>query len=182
MKKFVCSICGYVHEGETAPAACPICGAPADKFVEQKEDNLAWADQHVVGVAQGVDEEIVQGLRENFNGECSEVGMYLAMARVAFREGYPEIGLYWEKAAFEEAEHAAKFAELLGEVVTDSTEKNLQMRVEAENGATAGKFDLAKRAKAANLDAIHDTVHEMARDEARHGKAFAGLLKRYFGK
>ena len=180
MKKFVCSICGYVHEGETAPAACPICGAPADKFVEQKEDNLAWADQHVVGVAQGVDEEIVQGLRENFNGECSEVGMYLAMARVAFREGYPEIGLYWEKAAYEEAEHAAKFAELLGEVVTDSTKKNLEMRVEAENGATAGKTALAKLAKEQGLDAIHDTVHEMARDEARHGRAFEGLLKRYF--
>ena len=148
MKKFVCQVCGYVYEGEAAPAKCPQCGAPASKF----------------------------------NGECSEVGMYLAMSRVAFREGYPEIGLYWEKAAFEEAEHAAKFAELLGEVVTDSTKKNLEMRVEAENGATAGKTDLAKRAKALNLDAIHDTVHEMARDEARHGKAFAGLLKRYFGK
>ena len=180
MKKFVCSICGYVHEGETAPAACPICGAPADKFVEQKEDNLAWADQHVVGVAQGVDEEIVQGLRENFNGECSEVGMYLAMARVAFREGYPEIGLYWEKAAYEEAEHAAKFAELLGDVVSDSTKKNLEMRVMAEHGATQGKLDLASRAKKLNLDAIHDTVHEMAKDEARHGCAFAGFLKRYF--
>ena len=180
MKKFVCSVCGYVYEGEAAPAACPLCGAPADKFVEQKEENLAWADQHVVGVAQGADEEIIQGLRENFNGECSEVGMYLAMARVAFREGYPEIGLYWEKAAFEEAEHAAKFAELLGEVVTDSTKKNLELRIDAENGATAGKFDLAKRAKAANLDAIHDTVHEMARDEARHGKAFLGLYNRYF--
>ncbi len=134
-----------------------------------------------LGVAQGSSEDIMADLRANFNGECTEVGMYLAMARVAHREGYPEIGLYWEKAAWEEAEHAAKFAELLGEVVTDSTKKNLEMRVEAENGATAGKFDLAKRAKAANLDAIHDTVHEMARDEARHGKAFEGLLKRYFG-
>ena len=143
---------------------------------------MTWASEHVVGVAKGVDEEIIQGLRENFNGECCEVGMYLAMARVAHREGYPEIGLYWEKAAYEEAEHAAKFAELLGEVVTDSTEKNLSMRVEAENGATAGKTMLAKRAKELGLDAIHDTVHEMARDEARHGKAFAGLLKRYFGK
>ena len=180
MKKFVCSVCGYVYEGESAPAACPLCGAPADKFVEQKEENLAWADQHVVGVAQGVDEEIVQGLRENFNGECSEVGMYLAMARVAFREGYPEIGLYWEKAAYEEAEHAAKFAELLGEVVTDSTKKNLEMRVAAENGACAGKKALAAKAKQLNLDAIHDTVHEMAKDEARHGCAFAGFLKRYF--
>ena len=140
-----------------------------------------WAAEHVVGVAQGVSEDIIADLRANFEGECSEVGMYLAMARVAHREGYPEIGLYWEKAAWEEAEHAAKFAELLGEVVTDSTKKNLEMRVEAENGATAGKFDLAKRAKAANLDAIHDTVHEMARDEARHGRAFEGLLKRYFG-
>ena len=181
MKKFVCTVCGYVFEGEAAPEFCPICKAPAEKFKEQAAEKT-WAAEHVVGVAQGVDEEILAGLRENFQGECSEVGMYLAMARVAHREGYPEIGLYWEKAAYEEAEHAAKFAELLGEVVTDSTEKNLQMRVEAENGATAGKTDLAKRAKALNLDAIHDTVHEMARDEARHGKALAGLLKRYFGK
>ena len=148
MKKFVCTVCGYVYEGEAAPEKCPVCGVGADKFTEV---------------------------------ECSEVGMYLAMARVAHREGYPEVGLYYEKAAWEEAEHAAKFAELLGEVVTDSTKKNLEMRVDAENGATAGKFDLAKRAKAANLDAIHDTVHEMARDEARHGRAFEGLLKRYFG-
>ena len=181
MKKFVCTVCGYVFEGEAAPEFCPICKAPAEKFKEQAAEKT-WAAEHVVGVAQGVDEEILAGLRENFQGECTEVGMYLAMARVAHREGYPEIGLYWEKAAYEEAEHAAKFAELLGEVVTDSTEKNLQMRVDAENGATAGKFDLAKRAKALNLDAIHDTVHEMARDEARHGKAFEGLLKRYFNK
>ena len=181
MKKFVCTICGYVHEGETAPEKCPQCGAPASKFVEQKED-MSWAAEHVVGVAKGLDQEVVEGLRMNFNGECSEVGMYLAMSRVAFREGYPEIGLYWEKAAYEEAEHAAKFAELLGEVVTDSTKKNLELRVEAENGATAGKTALAKRAKELGYDAIHDTVHEMARDEARHGKAFAGLLKRYFGK
>ena len=181
MKKFVCDVCGYVWEGETPPEKCPQCGAPASTFSEQKGD-MTWAAEHVVGVAQGVSEDILEDLRANFNGECSEVGMYLAMARVAHREGYPEIGLYWEKAAYEEAEHAAKFAELLGEVVTDSTKKNLEMRVAAENGATAGKFDLAKRAKAANLDAIHDTVHEMARDEARHGKAFAGLLKRYFGE
>ena len=180
MKKFVCSVCGYVYEGEAAPEKCPQCGAPASKFTEQSGD-MTWASEHVVGVAKGVSEDILEDLRANFNGECSEVGMYLAMARVAHREGYPEIGLYWEKAAYEEAEHAAKFAELLGEVVTDSTKKNLEMRVEAENGATAGKTDLAKRAKAAGLDAIHDTVHEMARDEARHGKAFAGLLKRYFG-
>ena len=180
MKKFVCSVCGYVYEGEAAPAVCPVCKAPADKFVEQKGE-MDWAAEHVVGVAKGAPEEILEGLRANFTGECTEVGMYLAMARVAHREGYPEIGLYWEKAAYEEAEHAAKFAELLGEVVTDSTKKNLQMRVEAENGATAGKTELAKMAKALNLDAIHDTVHEMARDEARHGKAFAGLLKRYFG-
>ena len=181
MAKWVCSVCGYVYEGETPPAFCPVCKAPADKFVKQ-EETLTWASEHVVGVAKGVQEDILNDLRANFQGECSEVGMYLAMARVAHREGYPEIGLYYEKAAHEEAEHAAKFAELLGEVVTDSTKKNLQMRVEAENGATAGKTDLAKRAKAANLDAIHDTVHEMARDEARHGKAFAGLLKRYFGE
>ncbi len=180
MAKFVCNVCGYVHEGDQAPAQCPQCKAPAEKFTESKGD-MTWAAEHVVGVAQGVSEDIIADLRANFQGECTEVGMYLAMARVAHREGYPEIGLYWEKAAWEEAEHAAKFAELLGEVVTDSTKKNLEMRVEAENGATAGKTDLAKRAKAANLDAIHDTVHEMARDEARHGKALAGLLKRYFG-
>ena len=180
MAKWVCNVCGYVHEGETAPEVCPICKAPADKFTKQ-DSEMTWAAEHVVGVAQGVSEDILADLRANFEGECSEVGMYLAMARVAHREGYPEIGLYWEKAAYEEAEHASKFAELLGEVVTDSTKKNLEMRVAAENGATAGKFDLAKRAKAANLDAIHDTVHEMARDEARHGKAFQGLLERYFG-
>ncbi|MDO4479254.1 MAG: NADH peroxidase [Lachnospiraceae bacterium] len=179
MAKWVCSVCGYVHEGDAAPEKCPVCNVPAEKFVKQ-EDEMSWAAEHVVGVAQGVPQDIIDDLRANFAGECSEVGMYLAMARVAHREGYPEIGLYWEKAAYEEAEHAAKFAELLGEVVTDSTKKNLEMRVEAENGATAGKTDLAKRAKAANLDAIHDTVHEMARDEARHGKAFKGLLDRYF--
>ena len=179
MKKHVCLICGYVHEGEFAPEKCPICNAPASKFQEQSGEKT-WAAEHVVGVAQGVDERIISGLRENFNGECCEVGMYLAMSRVAHREGFPEIGLYWEKAAFEEAEHAAKFAELLGEVVTDSTKKNLKMRVDAENGATLGKFELAKLAKELGLDAIHDTVHEMARDEARHGKAFEGLLKRYF--
>ena len=180
MKTWVCTVCGYVWEGENPPEKCPQCGVGPDKFKEQSA-GLTWAAEHVVGVAQGVSEDILEDLRANFNGECSEVGMYLAMARVAHREGYPEIGLYWEKAAWEEAEHAAKFAELLGEVVTDSTKKNLEMRVAAENGATAGKFDLAKRAKAANLDAIHDTVHEMARDEARHGRAFVGLLKRYFG-
>ena len=181
MKKFVCSVCGYVYEGEAAPEFCPLCKAPASKFIEQTEEKT-WAAEHVVGVASDVPEDIKADLRANFEGECSEVGMYLAMARVAHREGYPEIGLYWEKAAYEEAEHAAKFAELLGEVVSPSTKENLKVRVEAENGATAGKFDLAKRAKALNLDAIHDTVHEMARDEARHGKAFEGLLKRYFGE
>ena len=180
MKKFVCSVCGYVHEGDSAPEFCPVCKVPASKFIEQSAER-SWAAEHIVGVAEGAPEDIIMDLRANFEGECSEVGMYLAMARVAHREGYPEIGLYWEKAAYEEAEHAAKFAELLGEVVTASTKKNLELRVEAENGATAGKFDLAKRAKALNLDAIHDTVHEMARDEARHGKAFEGLLKRYFG-
>ena len=180
MKKFVCQVCGYVYEGEAAPEFCPLCKAPASKFIEQTEEKT-WAAEHVVGVASDVPEDIKADLRANFEGECSEVGMYLAMARVAHREGYPEIGLYWEKAAYEEAEHAAKFAELLGEVVSPSTKENLKVRVEAENGATAGKFDLAKRAKALNLDAIHDTVHEMARDEARHGKAFEGLLKRYFG-
>ena len=183
MKKWRCTICGEIVISEERPDKCPLCKAPGEKFEEVKEDGMTWASEHIVGVGKkDVPEEIVEGLRSNFNGECCEVGMYLAMARVAAREGYPEIALYWEKAAYEEAEHAAKFAELLGEVLTDSTEKNLAMRVEAENGATAGKTELAKKAKAANLDAIHDTVHEMARDEARHGKAFAGLLKRYFGK
>lgn len=191
MTKWVCTVCGYVYEGDAAPAECPVCHVGADKF-KKVEGDLTLAAEHEYGVyAKTVknnpeisDEDkkyIFDQLKANFEGECSEVGMYLCMARIAHREGYPEIGLYWEKAAYEEAEHAAKFAELLGEVVTDSTKKNLEMRVDAENGATAGKFDLAKRAKAANLDAIHDTVHEMARDEARHGKAFEGLLKRYFG-
>ena len=179
MAKWVCSVCGYVHEGDEAPEKCPICKAPAEKFIKQDEE-MSWASEHVVGVAKGAPEDIIADLRANFNGECSEVGMYLAMARVAFREGYPEIGLYWEKAAYEEAEHAAKFAELLGEVLTDSTKKNLEMRAEAENGACAGKLALAKLAKELGLDAIHDTVHEMAKDEARHGRGFTGLLKRYF--
>ena len=181
MAKYVCSVCGYVYEGDEPPIECPVCKAPAEKFTKQ-DGELTWAAEHVVGVAKGAPADIIEDLRANFNGECTEVGMYLAMSRVAYREGYPEIGEYWRRAALEEAEHAAKFAELLGEVLTDSTKKNLQMRVEAENGATAGKTDLAKRAKALNLDAIHDTVHEMARDEARHGKAFKGLLDRYFGK
>ena len=181
MKKFVCAVCGYIHEGPEAPEQCPQCKVGKDKFSEMG-GQLTWAAEHVVGVAAGVREDIIEDLRANFNGECTEVGMYLAMARVAHREGYPEIGLYWEKAAYEEAEHAAKFAELLGEVVTASTKKNLELRVDAENGATAGKFDLAKRAKELGLDAIHDTVHEMARDEARHGRAFQGLLERYFAK
>ena len=180
MKKFVCTVCGYVHEGDMPPEFCPICKAPAEKFKEQVGEKT-WAAEHVVGVAKGAPQEIIDGLRMNFEGECSEVGMYLAMARVAHREGYPEIGLYWEKAAYEEAEHAAKFAELLGEVLSDSTKANLEARVAAEFGATQGKVDLAKRAKELGLDAIHDTVHEMARDEARHGKALKGLLDRYFG-
>jgi len=179
MKKYVCGLCGYVHEGDSLPDVCPVCKADASKFVLQGE-GLTWAAEHGIGIAEGAPEDIIEGLRANFQGECTEVGMYLAMARVAHREGYPEIGLYWEKAAWEEAEHAAKFAELLGEVVTASTKKNLEMRVEAENGATQGKVNIAKRAKEMNLDAIHDTVHEMARDEARHGKAFQGLLERYF--
>ena len=191
MTKWVCTVFGYIYEGEAAPAECPVCHVGADKF-KKVEGDLTLAAEHEFGVYASTvknnpeisDEDkkyIFEQLKANFEGECSEVGMYLCMARVAHREGYPEIGLYWEKAAYEEAEHAAKFAELLGEVVTDSTKKNLQMRVEAENGATAGKMDLAKRAKAANLDAIHDTVHEMARDEARHGRALKGLLDRYFG-
>ena len=180
MKKFVCTVCGYVYEGDSAPEACPICKAPAEKFKEQAGER-EWAAEHVVGVAKGVPEDIIADLRANFEGECSEVGMYLAMARVAHREGYPEIGLYWEKAAYEEAEHAAKFAELLGECVVADTKENLRVRVDAEYGATDGKLKLAKRAKELGLDAIHDTVHEMCKDEARHGKAFLGLLQRYFG-
>ncbi len=182
MAKFVCTVCGYVHEGDAAPEFCPQCKAPASKFQKQEEGALSWAAEHVVGVASGVDEEILEGLRMNFTGECTEVGMYLAMARQADREGYPEVAAIYTKAAFEEAEHAAKFAELLGEVVTNSTKKNLQLRVDAENGATAGKLELAKKAKELGLDAIHDTVHEMAKDEARHGCAFNGVLNRYFGK
>ncbi len=181
MKKWRCKVCGEIIESETYPEQCPRCKVKGeDKFEEVVEGNLTWAAEHVVGIAKDAPEAIKEGLRANFEGECSEVGMYLAMARVAAREGYPEIALYWEKAAFEEAEHAAKFAELLGECVSTSTKENLTVRVAAENGATAGKFDLAKMAKELGLDAIHDTVHEMARDEARHGKAFEGLLKRYF--
>jgi rubrerythrin len=179
MKKFVCSVCGYVHTGDNPPESCPTCKAPASKFIEQKE-GAAWAAEHVLGVAQGVEEDILKDLRANFNGECSEVGMYLAMSRVAEREGYPEIAEAYKRYAFEEAEHAARFAELLGEVLTSSTRKNLELRAEAEHGACAGKVDLAKRAKERGYDAIHDTVHEMARDEARHGAGFRGLLKRYF--
>ena len=180
MKKWVCTVCGYVHEGDAAPDFCPVCKAPAEKFKLQ-EGEMTWAAEHELGVAQGVREDIIADLRSNFEGECTEVGMYLAMSRVAYREGYPEIGLYYKEAAYEEADHASRFAELLGEQLTNSTKKNLELRVAAENGATAGKFDLAKRAKEVNLDAIHDTVHEMARDEARHGRAFQGLLERYFG-
>ena len=180
MAKYVCSVCGYVYEGPEPPEKCPVCKAPREKFNKVDEGEKVWAAEHVVGVAQGAPADIMEGLRANFEGECTEVGMYLAMSRVAHREGYPEIGLYWEKAALEEAEHAAKFCELLGEMVSPSTKVNLEKRIEAEHGATQGKFDLAKRAKAENLDAIHDTVHEMARDEARHGKAFEGLYNRYF--
>ena len=183
MAKFVCTVCGYVFEGEAAPEFCPVCKAPASKFTKQ-EENMTWAAEHVVGVAQGVSEDILADLRANFQGECSEVGMYLCMARVAHREGYPEIGLYWEKAAYEEAEHAAKFAEMLGSNLEPnmkaSTKDNLKWRVDCEFGATSGKFDLALCAKKNGLDAIHDTVHEMARDEARHGRALKGLLERYF--
>mgnify|MGYP000926355138 FL=1 len=179
MKTWVCSVCGYVYEGATAPEQCPVCKAGSEKFVEQSGE-LTWAAEHVIGVAKDVPEDIKKDLRANFEGECCEVGMYLAMSRAAYREGYPEVGDYYRQAAFEEADHASRFAELLGEVVSASTKENLEARVKAENGATAGKVDLAKRAKAQDLDAIHDTVHEMARDEARHGKAFQGLLKRYF--
>ena len=180
MKKWVCSVCGYVHEGDTAPDFCPICKAPKEKFVLQGGDRT-WAAEHVVGVAKGAPEEIIQGLRENFQGECSEVGMYLAMSRQADREGYPEIAEAYKRYAWEEAEHASKFAELIGEVVWD-TKTNLYKRMNAESGACEDKMRLARMAKQENLDAVHDTVHEMAKDEARHGKGFEGLYKRYFGK
>ena len=191
MKKWVCPVCGYVHEGDVPPAECPVCHVSGDKFLLQSEEK-SWAAEHVVGVGkvfgddvpEDVRKEIIDGLRANFEGECSEVGMYLAMARVAHREGYPEIGLYWEKAGLEEAEHAAKFAEMLGEELEPNmkatTKDNLKWRVDCEFGATSGKFDLALCAKKNGLDAIHDTVHEMARDEARHGRALKGLLERYF--
>jgi rubrerythrin len=180
MKKFVCKVCGYVHEGDMPPEKCPQCNAPKEKFEEMSLEKREWADQHFVGVAKGVDPEIIEGLKQNFTGECTEVGMYLAMSRVADREGYPEIAEAYKRIAFEEAEHAAKFAELLGDVVTDSTKTNLEMRVAAENGACKGKKELATKAKQLNLDAIHDTVHEMCKDEARHGCAFEGMLNRYF--
>ena len=188
MAKYVCPVCGYVHEGDNPPAECPVCKVPGSKFILQSEE-MSWAAEHVIGVGRQfpenvpaeVQEEIIKGLKANFEGECTEVGMYLAMARAAHREGYPEIGLYWEKAAYEEADHASRFCELLGDMVSPSTKENLKVRVEAENGATMGKTDLAKLCKQYNLDALHDTIHEMARDEARHGKAFKGLLDRYFG-
>ena len=179
MKKFVCTVCGYVYEGEQAPEVCPLCKVGADKFMEQSGD-LVFADEHRIGIAKGVDPRIIEGLQANFAGECTEVGMYLAMSRQADREGFPEVAEAYKRYAFEEAEHAAKFAELLGEVVTNSTKENLQLRVNAEHGATQGKKDLATLAKELGLDAIHDTVHEMAKDEARHGRGFEGLLNRYF--
>ncbi len=180
MKKYVCSVCGYVHEGDAPPEKCPHCGAAAEKFSEQSSGNLAWADEHVVGVADGVDEKVIEGLKANFAGECTEVGMYIAMSRQADREGLPEVAEAYKRIAYEEADHASRFAEMLGEVLVADTKANLQARVDAENGACKGKKDLATLAKKLNLDAIHDTVHEMCKDEARHGKAFEGLLNRYF--
>lgn len=181
MKKFVCNICGYVEENNAAPEKCPQCGAPASKFSEASSGKLEFADEHRIGVAKESDnQELLEGLRQNFIGECTEVGMYLAMSRQADREGYPEIAEAYKRIAFEEAEHAAKFAELLGEVVDVSTKKNLEKRVAAEHGATQGKKDLAELAKKLNLGDIHDTVREMGKDEARHGKAFEGLLNRHF--
>ncbi|NCA91941.1 NADH peroxidase [bacterium] len=177
MMKYVCSVCGYT--ADVLPDACPICKAPKEKFNAVNEE-VAFVAEHKVGEAKGVEMDIIEDLRMNFSGECSEVGMYLAMSRVADRQGYPEVAEAYKRIAFEEAEHAAKFAELLGEVVTDSTKENLTLRVNAESGACMGKLDLAVRAKQRGYDAIHDTVHEMAKDEARHGKAFQGLLKRYF--
>ncbi len=180
MKQWVCSICGYVHTGDTPPDICPQCKATKDKFKE-KEAFTGWTDEHKIGIANGLDAEVVQGLKDNFMGECTEVGMYIAMSRQADREGYPEIAEAFKRYAFEEADHASRFAELLGEVVTPSTKKNLELRAAAEAGACEGKLMLAKKAKALNYDAIHDTVHEMCKDEARHGAGFKGLLNRYFG-
>ena len=180
MAKWVCTVCGYIYEGEQAPEKCPQCGVPASKFKKQ-EEGMTWAAEHVVGVAKGVSEDILEDLRANFNGECSEVGMYLAMSRQADREGYPEVAEAFKRYAWEEAEHASKFAELLGEIVWN-TEKNLKARMEAESGACADKMRIAKRAKELGYDAIHDTVDEMAKDEARHGKGFEGLYNRYFKK
>ena len=179
MRKFVCTVCGYVYEGENLPISCPVCNVGSEKF-EEMDSKLIWADEHRIGIAKGIDEEILEGLRANFVGECTEVGMYIAMSRQADREGYPEIAEAYLRIAYEEAEHAAKFAELLGEVVVADTKSNLEARVEAEYGATDGKLKLAKKAKQLGLDAIHDTVHEMCKDEARHGKAFLGLLQRHF--
>ena len=181
-KKFRCLVCGYVYEGENPPEECPVCHVKAEKFVEIKEEagKPMWACEHELGVAKGCDPEIWAGLQEHFQGECSEVGMYLAMSRQADREGYPMVADAFRRYAYEEADHAARFAEMLGEVLTDSTKENLKMRVDAENGATQGKTDLAKLCKKYNLDALHDSIHEMGRDEARHGKAFKGLLERYF--
>lgn len=180
MKKFICSVCGYAFEGNEAPEQCPHCKSPKEKFMEKNDGIMQWADEHKIGVAEGVDAEILEGLRANFMGECTEVGMYLAMSRQADREGFPEIAEAYKRIAFEEADHAAKFAELLGEVVYADTKKNLELRVEAEFGACQGKKDIATKAKQLNYDAIHDTVHEMCKDEARHGAAFKGLLERYF--
>jgi rubrerythrin len=180
MKKWVCPVCGYVYEGEQPPEKCPQCGAAGTKFTEKAEGGMTWADEHKVGIAKGVDAEVIEGLNANFTGECTEVGMYLAMSRQADREGYPEIAEAYKRIAFEEAEHASKFAELLGDVLVPDTKKNLEMRVEAEFGACKGKKELATLAKKLNYDAIHDTVHEMCKDEARHGAAFKGLLSRYF--
>ena len=179
MAKFVCSVCGYTVEGE-APEKCPVCGAVREVFTKMEEGEKKYTTEHVVGSAKDVDPRILEGLRANFNGECAEVGMYLAMSRQADREGYPEIAEAYKRYAFEEADHASRFAELLGEVLTSSTKKNLEMRAEAEFGACDGKMQLAKLAKELGLDAVHDTVHEMAKDEARHGKGFDGLIARYF--
>ena len=179
-KKFVCPICGFVFEGEQAPERCPQCKQVVE-WKEVAQGGIEFACEHVLGVAKNTDDQMKKDLNAHFIGEATEVGMYLAMSRVAEREGYPEVAEAYKRYAFEEAEHAAKFAELLGEVVTSSTKKNLELRADAEHGACEGKLAIAKRAKELGYDAIHDTVHEMARDEARHGKALKGLLERYFG-
>jgi rubrerythrin len=191
--KYRCTVCGHIYDEEKegvkfndlpADWKCPVCGAPKEKFepVEENDGEVEWASEHVVGVAKDLPEDMKEFLRSEFKGECSEVGMYLAMSRAAIREGYADIGMFYRQVAFEEADHASRYAEMLGEVVSDSTAKNLKVRYEAESGASKGKTAFAKKCKEMGLDALHDSIHEMARDESRHGKGFLGFYNRYFKK